>query len=73
MFIRCVEYSQLQSCHLCEFLNTTLSLMTSKSQYTVSQLTKPSVLRVKPLHTKRRTLYLKTQSVPRCKHFSSRL
>jgi len=26
-----------------------------------------------PLKTKRRQLYLKTQSVPRCKHFSSRL
>ena len=26
-----------------------------------------------PLQTKRRLLYLKTQSVPRCKHFSSRL
>ena len=26
-----------------------------------------------PLKTKRRPLYLKTQSVPRCKHFSSRL
>ena len=26
-----------------------------------------------PLHTKRRPLYLKPQSVPRCKHFSSRL
>ena len=26
-----------------------------------------------PLNTKRRPLYLKTQSVPRCKHFSSRL
>jgi len=25
------------------------------------------------LKTKRRTLYLKTESVPRCKHFSSRL
>ena len=25
------------------------------------------------LKTKRRQLYLKTQSVPRCKHFSSRL
>jgi len=25
------------------------------------------------LQTKRRPLYLKTQSVPRCKHFSSRL
>jgi len=28
---------------------------------------------VKLLKTKRRLLYLKTQSVPRCKHFSSRL
>ena len=27
----------------------------------------------KPLKTKRRQLYLKPQSVPRCKHFSSRL
>jgi len=26
-----------------------------------------------PLKTKRRLLYLKTQSVPRCKHFPSRL
>jgi len=26
-----------------------------------------------PLQTKRRPLYLKTQSVPRCKHFPSRL
>jgi hypothetical protein len=31
------------------------------------------VLDSKPLKTKRRQLYLKTQSVPRCKHFSSRL
>jgi len=28
---------------------------------------------VKPLNTKRRLLYLKTQFVPRSKHFSSRL
>jgi len=28
---------------------------------------------INPLQTKRRLLYLKTQSVPRCKHFSSRL
>jgi len=28
---------------------------------------------VNPLKAKRRPLYLKTQSVPRCKHFSSRL
>jgi len=28
---------------------------------------------INPLKTKRRLLYLKPQSVPRCKHFSSRL
>jgi len=28
---------------------------------------------INPLKTKRRPLYLTTQSVPRCKHFSSRL
>jgi len=28
---------------------------------------------INPLNTKRRLLYLKTQSVPRSKHFSSRL
>jgi len=28
---------------------------------------------INPLQTKRRRLYLKTQSVPRCKHFSFRL
>jgi len=28
------------------------------------------VLRINPLKTKRRLRYLKTQSVPRCKHFS---
>jgi hypothetical protein len=28
---------------------------------------------INPLNTKRRPLSLKTQSVPRCKHFSSRL
>jgi len=28
---------------------------------------------IKILKTKRRPLYLKTQFVPRCKHFSSRL
>ena len=31
------------------------------------------VITIKPLKTKRSPLHLKTQSVPRCKHFSSRL
>jgi len=30
-------------------------------------------IHVNPLKTKRRPLYLKTHSVPRCKHFSSQL
>jgi len=33
----------------------------------------PIFLNFNPLQTKRRPLYLKTQSVPLCKHFSSRL
>jgi len=32
-----------------------------------------SIFDVKPLKTNVRLLYLKTQPVPRCKHFSSRL
>ena len=33
----------------------------------------PSVNQINPLNTKRRLLYLKTQFVPRSKHFSSLL
>ena len=32
-----------------------------------------SLFKINPLKPKHRLLYLKTQSVPRCKHFSSRL
>ena len=32
-----------------------------------------NVISINPLKTNRRQLYLKIQSVPRCKHFSSRL
>jgi len=32
-----------------------------------------TIISINPLKTKRRQLYLKTQSVPRCKQFSSRL
>jgi len=31
------------------------------------------IIIINPSKTKRRVIYLKTQSVPRCKHFSSRL
>ena len=33
----------------------------------------PLTSQINPLKPKRRLFYLKTQSVPRCKHFSSRL
>ena len=39
----------------------------------IEKLTIYSIMIINPLQTKRRLLYLKTQSVPRCKHFSSRL
>jgi len=39
----------------------------SDAQYYVSNVL------FNPLQAKRRLLYLKTQAVPRCKHFSSRL
>jgi len=51
-------------------------LLTSQKLRRVNSYTAPAVWflkRIKPLKTKRRPLYLKTQSVPRCKHFSSRL
>ena len=38
-----------------------------------NELTSASVADINPLKTKRRLLYLKTQFVPRSKHFSSRL
>jgi len=36
-------------------------------------LQQSSIVHINPLKTKRRLLYLKTQSVPPCKHFPSRL
>ena len=38
-----------------------------------TNLKKKNLFLFNPLKTKRRPLYLKPQSVPRCKHFSSRL
>ena len=37
------------------------------------QATRPTAVQVNPLKTKRGLLYLKTQFVPRSKHFSYRL
>jgi len=39
----------------------------------VGIFTESLLCRVNPLKTNGRPLYLKTQFVPRCKHFSSRL
>jgi len=56
-----------------------LSLFTSNCQCAISALCSALYvfrnfpLRINPLQTKRRPPYLKAQSVPRCKHFSSRL
>jgi hypothetical protein len=44
-----------------DVVRSTASISTTKDPYFI------------PLKTKRRPLYLKTQSVPRSKHFSSRL
>jgi len=47
----------------------------SDSTWDFHNLQNPSItaMMFNPLKTKRRPLYLKPQSVPRCKHFSSRL
>ena len=52
---------------------TKLSLINLWLKYFMSHLCKYNTLMLNPLNTKRRQLYLKTQSVPRCNHFSSRL
>ena len=41
--------------------------------YYFCKITNKSTITINPLNTKRRLLYLKTQFVPRSKHFSSRL
>jgi hypothetical protein len=52
---------------------TKVSLMCSQRHLLKTLAHRAVQLRFIPLKTKRRPLYLKTQSVPRCKHFSSRL
>jgi len=39
----------------------------------IKNLPNDGLTKFNPLQTNRRLLYLKTQFVPRCKHFSSRL
>ena len=45
----------------------------SDMEHTMSFINAFPLSYINPLNTKRRPLYLKAQSVPRCKHFSSRL
>ena len=52
------------------FGHTIILHITSNRTFNHSQ---KQVIDFKPLQTKRRSLYLKRQSVPRCKHFSSGL
>ena len=59
-----------RSHYLCKRIKRTISI--SYFIVTICQQKKPNVL-INPLNTKRRLLYLKTQFVPRSKHFSSRL
>ena len=53
--------------------NTSVLLIISKILNIYIPLTRYVLLHFNPLNTKRRLLYLKTQFVPRSKHFSSRL
>jgi hypothetical protein len=49
------------------------SVPTSQGTQILTILRVNRLVLLNPLQTKRRPLYLKTQSVPRCKHLSSRL
>jgi len=42
-------------------------------KHRIKKIEKKTKKNINPLKTNRRPLYLKIQSVPRCKHFSSRL
>ena len=60
----------LGSCFKGRFLESDSS---GVCQFTADFISFVTANGIKPLKTKRRPLYLKTQSVPRCKHFSSGL
>ena len=63
----------------CSFFSLSFSYNPPCTLCVLSRATKVSILQlatagnINPLNTKRRLLYLKTQFVPRSKHFSSRL
>jgi hypothetical protein len=48
-------------------------MLTNLQKYYFHVFSDGVLVHINPLKTKRRPLYLKTQSVPRCKHFLSRL
>ena len=59
----CTQHKELNCQWVKEFTNT----------FTVQRTLTQTLYEVKPLNTKRRLFYLKTQFEPRSKHFSSRL
>ena len=70
------SYQNMNNCFkLAKCLFTSLFNVKKTEQriYRHSFLSAKVHIRFNPSKTKRRLLYLKTQSVPRCKHFSSRL
>jgi len=56
-----------------KYISYHLSYIIHHVSYHIMYHIMSNTLRFNPLQTKRRPLHLKTQSVPRCKHFSSRL
>jgi hypothetical protein len=77
--ISTVVYNTAVSSHiihanLCNNLETEVLGANSSAANTTQYIpVNNTLVLVKHLKAKRRRLYLKTQSVPRCKHFSSRL
>jgi len=70
-----ISVHRQDSLHISKYNNSTDSLYTTLFNEVTSGLQTYTLylMSFNPLKTKRRLLYLKTQSVPRCKHFSSRL
>jgi len=56
-----------------ELYNPLLIFEVQEFGHFISDIVDIEAFVLNPLKTNRRPLYLKTQSVPRCKHFSSRL
>ena len=72
-FVFCVITDQLIGIHLWKSLEIYSEQLTEELNAGASIWPTLKHILLNPLKTKRRLLYLKIQSVPRCKHFSSRL